>query len=61
MQDGTGPEEASIKFADDGTLLVFDGAEWAPYQPPVDDGYGAVFKGGLPPDAYPDDSASGHP
>jgi hypothetical protein len=60
MQDGSGPGEGAIRFAANGTLEVFDGTAWQPYAPPVDDGYGVVFKGIDPRDLAADDPADGH-
>ncbi len=42
------PELGAIRFAEDGTLEVYDGTEWVKYEPPVDNGYGTVFRGDAP-------------
>lgn len=62
MQDGSsGPEEGASRFAADGTIEVFDGTAWAPYQPVFDDGYSVVFKGAVPAEPEDGGSASDHP
>lgn len=43
------PELGAIRFAEDGTLEVYNGTEWVKYQPPADNGYGTVFRGNAPP------------
>jgi len=42
-------EEGATRFAADGTVEVFNGTRWLPYQPVIDDGFGVIFKGGPPP------------
>ena len=55
-----GPEEGATRFAADGTLEVFDGTAWAPYEPLDDDGLGVPFKGGpTPPSPGAPDPAAG--
>jgi len=46
------PELGAIRFADDGTLEVYNGIEWVKYEPPADNGYGTLFRGQEPPAAH---------
>lgn len=40
------PEAGAVRFSDEGTLEVFDGTAWGPYEPPEDTGLGTIYKGG---------------
>ncbi|MEU2167927.1 hypothetical protein ACH47V_25500 [Micromonospora chersina] len=42
-------ELGAVRFAEDGTLEVYNGAGWVKYQPPTDNGYGSVFRSDVPP------------
>lgn len=39
------PKVGAVRYADDGTIEVFDGETWTPYRPPRDfDGFGPRLK-----------------
>ncbi|MFI6685182.1 hypothetical protein [Streptomyces sp. NPDC050485] len=38
-------EVGAVRFSDEGTLEVFDGTAWGPYEPPEDNGLGTIYKG----------------
>ena len=47
--NGDDPADGDTRFAEDGTLEVYDSAQrkWAPYEPEYDDTLGIMFKGEL--------------